>query len=163
MLANLVRKTVSSSNWVRRLVNLYAPFRGAGIQVKAVSKDYHHIRVEMPLTWYNRNYVGTHFGGSMYAMTDPFYMLMLIQILGRDYIVWDKAARIEFIKPGTRRLVVEFKWEPEEIEKIKRQAASGDKLFVEKRVEIQDDQGTLIATVDKTLYIRKKTRSGLQS
>lgn len=141
---------------VKALLNLYAPFRGAGIRVQHISDDHRYMRVEMPLTWYNRNYVGTHFGGSIYAMSDPFYMMMLMRNLGSQYIVWDKSAMIEFIKPGRGRLIVEFRWSEDEIEAIKTATAQGERHYVKKHVEIRDDQGELIATVDKTLYVRRK-------
>jgi hypothetical protein len=86
------------NSWLfKRLINLYPPYWGTGIRVTRLAGDYSHLRVEMPLRFYNRNYVGTHFGGSLYAMVDPFYMLMLIQILGPDYLVWDRSAGIDFI------------------------------------------------------------------
>src|ERR1039458_1263587 len=85
---------------LRRLVNLWPPFLGAGIRIKHIAPDMKAVDVEMKLRWWNANYVGTHFGGSLFAMTDPFYMLMLMANLGRDYIVWDKAASIRYRKPG---------------------------------------------------------------
>ncbi len=88
------------ANHLRRLLNVYPPFLGAGIYIKRIAMDYREVDVEMKLRWYNRNYVSTHFGGSLYAMTDPFYMLMLINILGEGYAVWDKAAHIDFVSPG---------------------------------------------------------------
>src|SRR5689334_18498320 len=85
---------------LQRRINFYSPYLGAGVRVTRVSEDFRQVDVEMPLRFYNRNYVGTHFGGSLYSMCDPFYMLMLIHILGPEYIVWDKAAAIRFKKPG---------------------------------------------------------------
>ena len=78
-------------NQFKRKLNLYPPYWGTGIFVKKISPDFREIIVQMKMTWYNRNYVNTHFGGSLYSMTDPFFMLMLMQILGKEYIVWDKA------------------------------------------------------------------------
>jgi len=140
MLANWIRKKGQkmSPDIVRRLFNLYVPFRGAGVTIKHIADDYRFIRVEMPLTWYNQNYVGTQFGGSIYAMTDPFYMLMLMQNLGPDYIVWDKAASIDFIKPGRGRLIVEFSWSEEEIALIRDRTRGGEKYLTDKEVEIRD-------------------------
>ena len=85
---------------MRWFMNLWFPFLGAGIRVTRLQSDWKAIDVEMKLRSWNSNYVGTHYGGSLYSMTDPFYMLMLIENLGRDYIVWDKAATIRFRKPG---------------------------------------------------------------
>src|SRR5271169_6594091 len=90
------------------LSNIYIPYLGTGIVVKSVSPDYREIFVQMKLRWYNRNYVGTHFGGSLYAMTDPFFMLMLISILGEEFVVWDKSAHIDFIKPGKGTVTARF-------------------------------------------------------
>lgn len=81
---------------LRFAMNLYPPFLGAGIRVRHIAGDFREVRVRMGLNRLNRNYVGTQFGGSLYAMTDPFFMLMLMENLGRDYVVWDKAANIEF-------------------------------------------------------------------
>lgn len=138
------------------LFNFYAPFFGAGIKVKSVTPDFHYMRVELPLTWYNRNYVGTAFGGSIYAMTDPFYMVMLIRILGRDYIVWDKGAVIDFVHPGRSRLIVQYDWTEEEIASIRAHTRTGEKYVFDKEVLVHDDKGELIARVIKTLYVRKK-------
>jgi hypothetical protein len=113
----------------------------------------------MKMRWYNRNYVGTHFGGSIYAMTDPFYMLMLIRILGKAYVVWDKSASIEFIKPGTGTLTAEFHISKSLIDQIVTQTAGGEKYLPNLPVEIKDQNGHSVARVIKTLYIRKKSSS----
>jgi hypothetical protein len=86
--------------FLEKLINFYGPFVGAGVKLEKMSKDFRHARVSMKLTFYNRNYMGTQFGGSLYAMVDPWYMLMLIKNLGAEFIVWDKAATINFRKPG---------------------------------------------------------------
>jgi Domain of unknown function (DUF4442) len=83
---------------MRMLLNIWPPFLGAGIRLRRIAPDWKAIDVEMKLRWWNRNYVGTHYGGSLYSMADPFLMLMLIENLGKDYIVWDKAASIRFRK-----------------------------------------------------------------
>ncbi len=158
MLASWLRRHSSSFSprYIRTLINFYVPFVGAGIRVTRLDEDFRYIRVEMPLTKLNGNYVGTQFGGSMYAMTDPFYMLMLMQNLGTDYIVWDKAAKIEFLKPGRSRVTAEFRFSAEEIEAVRRHTESGEKYLFDKEVLIQDIHGELIARVTKTLYVRKK-------
>jgi acyl-coenzyme A thioesterase PaaI-like protein len=136
--------------------NYYLPYLGAAIRLTEVSPDYRHIRVEMPLTFYNRNYVGTQFGGALYSMTDPIYMLMLMNILGRDYVVWDKAANIEFVSPGKSRVVADFNLTEDDIASVKKKTESGEKYFFEKEVLINDSEGSLVARVRKTVYIRKK-------
>ena len=92
----------------KTMINLYPPYLGAGIHIARISNDYRDLLVTMKLRFYNRNYVGTHFGGSLYAMIDPFYMLMLMQMLGPEYIVWDKSATIEFKKPGRGTVSAHF-------------------------------------------------------
>ncbi|MDH5183122.1 MAG: DUF4442 domain-containing protein [Gammaproteobacteria bacterium] len=158
MLAQLLRKTAHSvpAGVLRWFANLWSPFFGAGIKITYISPDYRLIRVRMKLRWYNKNYVGTHFGGSMYAMTDPFYMLMLINILGRDYIVWDKGANIEFLKPGRSTLSVTFTLDDAQIKAIKHKADTEEKYVFELPVEVLDDAGKVVARVSKSLYVRSK-------
>ena len=98
---------------LRWIMTLYPPYLGAGIRVQHMSADFRHVKVRMGLGWYNRNYVGTQFGGSLYSMTDPFFMLMIMENLGRDYIVWDKAASIDFISPGKGPVHAEFRVDDE--------------------------------------------------
>ena len=141
-----------------KLINFWPPYLGAGIRVKRMAIDFTSIDVEMKLRWWNRNYVGTQFGGSLYAMTDPFFMLMLIKNLGKDYIVWDKAATIRFKRPGKGRVKAHFQLTQEQLKTIREQADSGLKIDPVLHVTILDDSGTIIAEVDKTLYIRRKTK-----
>ena len=145
------------ANHLRRLLNVYPPFLGAGIHIKRIAMDYRAVDVEMKLRWYNRNYVGTHFGGSLYAMTDPFYMLMLINILGESYTVWDTAAHIDFVAPGRGTVLAKFRLTNEQIENVRAKTNSGEKFLPQYPVEMSDIQNNLIAKVTKTLYIRKKT------
>ena len=137
-------------------INLYPPFLGAGIRVDHISDDYLAIDVSMGLRWYNRNYVGVHFGGSLYAMTDPFFMLMLMNVLGRDYIVWDQAAKIDFVSPGKGTVRTRFRLTPEDVVRLRNEAESGAPLRPVFTVEVRDEQDALVARVDKTLYVRKK-------
>lgn len=136
--------------------NLWAPFRGAGIRVTRVTPDFRHIEVAMRLRWFNRNYVGTHFGGSLYAMTDPFYMMILINNLGRDYIVWDKAAKIEFKKPGRGTVRARFQFSEAEIAAVKAAADAQEKYIFDKGVDVVDESGEVVASVVKTLYVKRR-------
>ena len=158
MLAQLLKKNANKipANILRRVGNLWMPFWGAGIKIAYVSPDYRLIRVQMKLRWYNKNYVGTHFGGSMYAMTDPFYMMMLINNLGANYIVWYKAASIDFIKPGRGTLSVSFRLTEDQIQEIKQQADTNGKYVFDLPVEVLSEDGDTIARVNKTLYVRNK-------
>jgi hypothetical protein len=139
-------------------MSLWPPFLGAGIRVKHIAPDFREVVVSMKLRWYNRNYVGTHFGGSLAAMTDPFYMVMLIHILGSEYIVWDKTSTIAFIAPGRGTVTARFNLQDEQITEIKENTATGDAYLPEFSVDIVDESGEVIATVKKILYVRKKQR-----
>lgn len=141
---------------LKRLMNWYGPYLGAGVKVEYIADDWREVRVVMHMRWYNRNAVGTHFGGSLYAMIDPHYMLMLMKLLGRGYVVWDKAAVIDFIKPGTGKLTASMKITNQMLAAIKSATADGAKYLPEYPVEIYNEAGELVAKALKTLYIRKK-------
>jgi acyl-coenzyme A thioesterase PaaI-like protein len=145
-----------SPRWMRRLFNVYPPLRCAGIRVLAIAPDWRYLRVELRLRWYNRNYVGTHFGGSLFAMTDPFLMIMAIENLGREYTVWDKAAEIEFVSPGRGTVVAEFRLSEAELDAIRAATASGDKHLPWFTVDVRDRQERLVARVRKQLYVRRR-------
>ncbi len=133
-------------------------FRGTGARVTYMSGDWREVHVRLPLNWRTRNYVGTIFGGSLYGAVDPHYMIMLIKILGPDYVVWDKAATIRFKKPGRGTLFARFAISEEEIAEIRRlleTAPSIDRVY---RVELTDAAGVVHAEVDKTIYIRRNAR-----
>ncbi len=137
-------------------MGLWPPFLGAGIKVKHIAADFREVVVSMKLRWYNRNYVGTHFGGSLAAMTDPFYMLMLIHILGSDYTVWDKSSTIDFIAPGRGTVTARFRLNDDQIAEIKNETASGNAYFPELSVDIVNGSDDVVARVRKKLYVRKK-------
>ena len=141
---------------MRWIMNLWPPFLGAGIRVKRLQADWKAIDVEMKLRFWNANYVGTHFGGSLYSMTDPFYMLMLIENLGRDYIVWDKSASIRFRKPGKGKMHAAFRLSSEEIGGIRQALETQEKFESTFVVEVKDETGDVITEVQKVLYVRKK-------
>ena len=146
-----------NAKYLKPLINLYPPYWGTGIIVKSISPDYREICVQMKMRWYNRNYVKTHFGGSLYAMTDPFFMVMLIHILGEEFVVWDKAAHIDFIKPSQGTVTARFLIKGEQIETIINNTSGGQKYFPEFLVDIENEAGDKVARVVKTLYIRKKS------
>ena len=107
----------------------WPPFLGAGIRVAHLSDDFREAVVELKLGLLNRNYVGTHFGGSLYTMTDPFFMIMLLHNLGGDYLVWDKSGSIEYVAPGRGTVRARFALSAERIAEIRAQAAGGEKIF----------------------------------
>ncbi len=137
-----------------RSINIWPPFFGAGIRVRWRSDQ--AVDVEMRLRFWNRNYVGTHYGGSLYSMADPFYMLMLMENLGRDYIVWDKAASIRFRKPGKGKVKAEFRLTDAQLDEIREKLKLQDKYEPTFLVEVKDESGDVVAEVQKVLHIRRK-------
>lgn len=139
-----------------RLLRFYPPFVGAGIRIRRMTEDLREIDVEMKLRWWNANYVGTHYGGSLYSMADPFYMLMLIDNLGRDYIVWDKSASIRFRKPGRGTVRAEFRLTQQQLDELRVQVDAQGKIEPRFTVQICDQQNEVVAEVEKLLHIRRK-------
>lgn len=139
-----------------KIMNFWPPFWGAGIRIDHVSKDFMEVDVSLKLRFWNRNYVGTAYGGSLYSMSDPFYMLMLINLLGKGYIVWDKAATIRFKSPGKSKVYAQFRLTPEQLQEFKEELKGKNKIEPVLTVYIKDEEGHVIAEVDKTLYIKKK-------
>ncbi len=136
--------------------NLWPPFLFAGVHVTHLSADWRHARVELRARPWNRNYVGTHFGGSLFAMTDPFWMILILRALGREYIVWDKAAEIEFVKPGRGTVHARFDLDDATLERIRAATAQGDKHLLWLPVEVLNAAGEVVARVRKQVYIRRK-------
>lgn len=148
-----------NSFWLRlreRLINFYPPLLGAGIRSRTI--DELTIHVEMKLTALNRNIVGVHFGGSLYAMCDPWFMLIMMRALGSNYIVWDKAASIKFVSPGRGTVKAVFQVTQERIDDIRMAADRDGKIEPTFEVDVLDDQGQVVAHVDKLLYVRRKNR-----
>jgi acyl-coenzyme A thioesterase PaaI-like protein len=141
---------------MRRLFNLWPPFRGMGIRVAEIAPDFRRVRIELRMKLLNRNFVGSHFGGSMFAMADPFYMIMMMHNLGREYVVWDKAGAVRFLKPGRGTLTAKFEVTQAMVDEAIAKTAEGAKFEPTYAVELKDGEGTVVATVEKTLYIRKK-------
>jgi len=141
---------------LRRWINLWPPFLGAGIRVTHIASDMKSIDVEMKLRWWNANYVGTHFGGSLFAMTDAFYMLMLMANLGNDYIVWDKAATIRYRKPGKGTVRAEFRLTDAQLDDIREKLKTVPKYEPSLKVEVKDEQGIVVSEVEKLLWIRRR-------
>ncbi|NID15589.1 DUF4442 domain-containing protein [Luteibacter yeojuensis] len=140
---------------MRRILNTWPPFLFAGIRV-VVFDDYRYAKVRLKLTWYNRNYVRTHFGGSLFAMTDPFWMLMTLKSLGSDYIVWDQAGEIRFVAPGREDVYAEFRIDEATLEELRAGTANGEKYLRWFDTDIRTASGELVATVRKQLYVRRK-------
>lgn len=160
MLSVLSKKiiAVTEKPWVFRcLMYLYPPYFGTGVKVAYVSDDFSKIRLEMPLRFYNRNMFGTHFGGSLYAMSDPFYCIMLTKLLGDDYVVWDHGADITFVKPGRSKVTCDLHLSLEEVNRVRQEAQSGEAVRPHYKVDVIDENGVVVAVIDKRLYVRKKS------
>ncbi len=145
-----------SARTLRRVLNLWPPFLFSGIHVTALADDFRHARVELHMRPWTRNYVGTHFGGSLFAMTDPFWMLLTLHALGRDYTVWDQAGAIEFIKPGRGTVQAEFRLDEAVLDELCAATATGDKVLRWFEAEIRDRDHQIVARVCKQLYVRRK-------
>ena len=145
-----------SPRTLRWLLNIWPPYIGAGIRVRRIAPDFRSVTVDMQLRWSNRNYVGTHFGGSLYAMADPFLMVMLLHNLGGQYRVWDKSGSIEYIAPGRGRVWARFELSENDLEQIRRMTEAGDKHLHLFNVDIKDDEGMVVARVEKVIYVRRK-------
>jgi len=139
-----------------RLINLWPPFLGAGIRLRRLSPDFREADVDMPQRFWNTNYVGVHFGGSLFSMTDAFYMLLLIENLGREYVVWDKSATVRFRKPGRGTVRAEFRLSEAEIEEVRAVVAENGKCERKFMVKIVDSEGDVVAEVEKLIHVRSK-------
>ena len=136
----------------------WPPFLANGIRVRRIADDWRSIDVTLAKSPLTSNYFGTQFGGSMFAMTDPFFAIMLVRLLGPAYTVWDKSAEIEFVKPRRTRLEARLKIADDQVEEIRTAAAAGEKVLRWFAVDISDSDGDLVAVVRKQLYVRLKPR-----
>ncbi len=136
----------------------WPPFLGAGIRVRSLTDDFREAVVELRSRRLNRNLYGTHFGGSLYSMTDPFYAIMLLHNLGPEYLVWDQSGAIEYLTPGRGTVTARFALTEARLEEIRAQAALGEKVLPEFDIDIVDEAGTVVARARKTVYVRLKQR-----
>lgn len=143
----------------RRLMNLWPPFLFNSIRVQYVSEDWSELRVVLRLRPWNRNYVRTQFGGNLFAMTDPFWMLLAMHQLGNDYFVWDKAGAIDFVAPGREDVYAHFKLEPSVVDELRTAAAGGEKVLRWFDVDVVTQSGEVVARVRKQLYVRLKPKA----
>lgn len=139
-----------------RFWNFWPPFLFSGIKILKFADDFRHIQVKLKLRWWNANFVGTQYGGLLYSLSDPFYMIMLLENLGPDYVVWDKAASIRFLRPGRTDVLAEFILEEADIQTIKKQVEENGKTLWKKVVTIKDLNNETIAEVEKIVYIKTK-------
>lgn len=143
---------------IMKLMWLWPPFLGAGVRVKKFNPEVNQIEVEMKLYFGNNNYMHTHFGGSLYSMTDPFFAFILIHNLGREYVVWDKEGTIRYKKPGRGRVSAKFIVTLERLNEIRLMADTESKVEPKFYTEIIDEKGEVIAEVEKILYVRRKDK-----
>ncbi|MBM9545400.1 DUF4442 domain-containing protein [Leptospira sp. 201903074] len=139
----------------RWTINLYSPFFGSGIKVIKYEKDKHLIVVQLKMNFFNKGYMGTHFGGSLYSMCDPFYVFLLMKRLGSQYMVWDKRAEIDYIKQNSQSVIAKFEVTESDIDKIKVLLSVQKKIDYTFLINVTDSQGITIATIKKIIYIRK--------
>lgn len=137
----------------RHLFNCFPAYRGTGGRITHIAPDWREVRIELPLNWRTRNYVGTTYGGSIYGAVDPVYMMMLIHLLGEEYVVWDKEAEIRFKKPGRDTLYATFRITDEELDAIRAELERDDSTDRVYTVDLVDDEGVTHATVRKTLHV----------
>ncbi|WP_460733417.1 DUF4442 domain-containing protein [Lysobacter tyrosinilyticus] len=145
-----------SPGTLRRVLNLWPPFLFSGIHVARIADDWRSARVELRSRPWNRNYVGVHFGGNLFAMTDPFWMLLTLHALGDDYIVWDQAGAIEFLKPGRGTVHADFRLDETVLAQLRAATAGGSKHLHWFETHVLDEGGDVVARVRKQLYIRRK-------
>ena len=144
---------------IRKVVNFlrfYPPYLGAGVSVKHINEDMTSITVQMKMRFWNRNYVGTHFGGSLYSMCDPWYMFILLEHLGKECVIWDKGAEIDFVSPGKGTMTATFEIDHQTIEQLREQAQDNQKHLPVFHTSVFDEDGQVVATVKKILCVRKK-------
>ncbi len=139
-----------------KLINFYPPMIGAGIRVVETDESFHTITVELRHRWWNKNVFGTAFGGSLYMMCDPFFVAIMMTQLGDGYIVWDKAASIQFLKPGRSTVRAVFHIPPAEIARVRAETDARGKYEPEYDADIIDADGVVVAKVHKLLYVRRK-------
>lgn len=156
MFKKFLKNLSDKPEFMRRAMNFYAPLRGANIHVHHISANFDEVEVHMPLTRRNKNIMGTHFGGSLYAMADPFYMLILMKRLGHRYHVWDQEANIRFVAPGTSLVKGVYQVDDEALNEIQSKAATGEKVLHTFETNITHADGSVVAQVSKVLYIRLK-------
>jgi acyl-coenzyme A thioesterase PaaI-like protein len=148
---------MTSHAGMRRMLNIWPPFLFSGISILEISRDFRYARVRLKKKMLTSNYVGTLFGGSLFAMTDPFYMVMVLKNLGKEYIVWDKRSEIEYVSPGKSTVYAEFHLSDEELNEIKQEVATSGKYLKWFEVDIKSADGTVVAIVKKQIYVRQKS------
>ncbi len=158
-----IKSAFNGATGLRRGMNLWPPFLLTGIHLLEVSPDFRRVVVRLRRSRLTSNYVGTLFGGSLFAMTDPFWMIMMIRNLGPGYVVWDKAGEIEFVSPGRSSVTAEFVLDPAVVDEVRAAADTGEKVLRWFAVDVVAADGTVVARVRKQLYVRRATPAPVPS
>ena len=145
-----------SPKTVIKMLNFWPPFLFSGIRIIEVSEDLSKVRVRLKRFFWNQNYFGTHFGGSLYSMTDPFFPFMLLEQIKKEHIVWDKKGDIEYIKAVQEDVFADFQIFPTDVEEIKHACLNSFSIEKSFEVIVKTKNGDEVARVNKTLYIRRK-------
>lgn len=149
---------LKKASFLRFMMNLWPVFRGAGIWIDEIKDDYSEIKVALKLSFFNSNIFGVHFGGSLYAMVDPFVVTLMAPRLGNKYYCWDYSGKIRYVKPGTGRVSAHIKVSDQLVKDIKAKATNGEKVLENFEIFIKDEQDQIVAIVTKTIYVRLKER-----
>ncbi len=144
------------SRYLKRWLNRWSPFQGSGIRVLRISSDFREVDIEMVHELWNTNRNRTHFGGSLFAMTDGMYVMILIENLGPDYVVWDKSASIRFRRPATSAVRAEFRLSEEQIDEVRRAADTQPKVEPTWKIEVKDRSGEVVAVVERTMSVKRR-------
>ncbi|HJV24015.1 MAG TPA: DUF4442 domain-containing protein [Holophagaceae bacterium] len=140
----------------RWLINLWPCYLGTGARLTFLASDWRSLRVKVPLGWRTKNAYGTHFGGSLYAAVDPLFVLMFRKVLGPEVVVWDKAAAIQFKRPGRSNLFAELRIDEAEVAAIREALVRSPKVDRTYQVELKDAQGEVHAVVEKVVHFRRR-------
>lgn len=150
------KKESKRSKWYRRVLNIWPCIWCTGSRMTFVSGDFRELHVRLSLNFRTRNRVGTVYGGSIYSSVDPYFMLMMMEILGRDYVVWDKGATIKFVRPITDRVKCRFLISDKLVETVKSEIAANGQYIFELPLQYIDDEGKVYAVFTKTVYTASK-------
>jgi acyl-coenzyme A thioesterase PaaI-like protein len=154
--SKLLTKFFKPSTIIKIGFNISPMYRRSTAKILSVSENIHHVKIVIPLSYKNKNYVGTIFGGSLFSATDPIFMIQLINILGNDYVIWDKSSNIRFKRPANQNAFVDFIFTTEDIDQIKNDVAQNREINITKTLQIVSKTGTVFAEVDKVIYISSK-------
>ena len=141
-----------------RKVNWYPPFLAMGIRVRSYSDDFSRFDVELRSRFYNRNLFGTHFGGSLYTMCDPFFVFIVTMNLGSDYIVWDKSASIEFLRPARGTISARFEISEPRLAEMRAEVDRLGKNVYRFETDLTDEAGVVVARTTKDVHVRVRQR-----